>query len=384
MKVVAAVLVAGKGERFGGDKALASLGGKPLWRWSFETLSAHPAVNAVGLVCSSENLEEIRREAPQAAFVVQGGSTRKQSSRAALQAMPPDTDVALLHDGARPFVTPKLIGAVIEAAWRAGAAAPGHRPVDTIKWREGSGLATLDRDALVAVQTPQGLKTEVFRKGHALLDDAPDDLALAEAAGITPELVEGDPANVKITLAEDLERAEALLRALKADSPERSAETRTGIGYDIHRFSPDPSRTLWLGGVAFAGERALEGHSDADVLLHAITDALLGAAAMGDIGQHFPNTDLRWRDEPSATFVAFAAESVRARGFAIVNLDATVIAERPKLSGRIGEMRARIAHLASLAEDRVNIKATTNERLGSIGREEGIAAIAIATIRALS
>lgn len=371
MKVVAVILIAGKGERFGGDKTAATLGGRPVWRWSFETFLRHHEVDGVGLVGAMEACGDLCEQAPEALFVVPGGATRKESSRRALEALPPDADLVLIHDGARPFVSAKVISDVIEATARVGAAAPGVVPTDTIK-RVGEGhLETLDRGQLRAVQTPQGLRVEVFRAGHGLLEDATDDLALAEAAGVAPEIVQGEKDNFKITVPADLERARALIG---------SGEVRTGIGYDIHRFSEDPSRTLMLGGIAFSGHPALDGHSDADVLLHAIVDALLGAAALGDIGQHFPNTDPRWSGEPSMTFLRHAAKLLAEERWEVRHVDATLIAETPKLLPAIPVMREAIAAGIGIEPGRVSLKATTNEHLGAIGRSEGIAAMAVATI----
>ncbi|MBI5705417.1 MAG: 2-C-methyl-D-erythritol 2,4-cyclodiphosphate synthase [Armatimonadetes bacterium] len=371
MKVVAVILIAGKGERFGGDKTAMSLGGKPVWRWSYETFLKHHEVDGVGIVGAMEACADLCELAPEAVFVVPGGPTRKESSRRALEALPPDADLVLIHDGARPFVSAEVISDVIEAAARVGAAAPGVVPTDTIK-RIGEGqIETLDRGQLRAVQTPQGLKAAVFRAGHELLEDATDDLALAEAAGITPEIVQGDRNNFKITVPADLERAKALIG---------SGEARTGIGYDIHRFSEDKSRTLMLGGIAFPGHPALDGHSDADVLLHAIVDALLGAAALGDIGQHFPNTDPRWSGEPSMTFLRHAANLLTEERWEVRNVDATLIAETPKLLPAIPSMRGAIAGGLGIEPERVSLKATTNERLGAVGRSEGIAAMAVSMI----
>lgn len=372
MRVVAVVLAAGKGDRFGQDKTQVLLAGKPLWRWSYEAFSRHPEIDGVGLVGSQENLGSLSAGAPEAAFVVLGGETRTESSRCALDALPDTAEIVLLHDAARPFVTDDVISQVIVGAARAGAAAPGTRPTDTIKLRTNGRLATLDRNSLVAVQTPQALRIDALRKGHAALSEATDDLALAEAAGFEPEIVPGDPRNLKITTPDDLRRAaERLL----------GTEARTGMGYDIHALSNDPNRGLMLGGISFEGHAGLEGHSDADVLLHAIVDALLGAAGLGDIGSHFPNTDPRWKDAPSITFLNHARSLLEEQGFGIVNVDATLIAESPKIGGRSQEMKALIGEALGIEATRIGIKATTNERLGAIGRGEGMAAMAIASIR---
>lgn len=370
MRTYAAILAAGSGSRFGCDKTQTILGRRPLWRWSFDAYSAHPLVSGVLIVGSDANLAAFRGSG--ALRVVKGGTTRQESSLAALEALPPDAEAVLIHDAARPFVSARLIGDVIDAIARSGAAAAALPVVDTVKQVSDGRVVTLDRSQLVSMQTPQGARVELLRRAHASAPaGATDDLALIEALGVHPELVEGDARNFKITSPEDLSRARAMIG---------SPETRTGIGYDIHRFSNDPARTLMLGGVAFPGHAALEGHSDADVLLHAATDALLGAAGLGDIGQHFPNTDPRWAGEPSLTFLRHAAELLSQEGWRAVNLDVTLIGESPKVMGRAEEMRACIAEALSIEASRVSVKATTNERLGAIGRGEGLAAFAVATI----
>lgn len=213
---------------------------------------------------------------------------------------------------------------------------------------------------------------DLLWRAHELASaEATDDLALLEQIGIQPELVEADPRNYKITTAEDLTRAR---------HEHESVETRVGFGYDIHPFSPEPSRPMWLGGVQFPSGPGLDGHSDADVLLHAIVDALLGAAGLGDIGQHFPNSDSQWKDCASVHFLRSAVGLLAAEGWRVINIDATVVAEMPKVMPFSGAMRAAIAEAVGLEVARVNVKATTNERLGSIGRNEGIAAFATAMI----
>ncbi|HEY3781366.1 MAG TPA: 2-C-methyl-D-erythritol 2,4-cyclodiphosphate synthase [Fimbriimonadaceae bacterium] len=366
--MVAAILAAGKGTRFGGDKTRMILRGKPVWRHSFDTFLAHPLVDAVGLICSASLVEEFRREAPSALFVAAGGDIRQDSAAAAL-AYALNADVLLIHDGARPFVSSAVIDRVLAGIERCGAAAPAVSVTDTVRSRGGD---LLDRDQLLAMQTPQGARVSLLQEAftHAT-GSFTDEVALLKSAGIEAEIVEGDKRNIKITTPEDLHYAAAVLG---------QPETRTGIGYDVHPFSTDPDRKLYLGGVLFEGAPALEGHSDADVLLHAVTDALLGAAALGDIGQHFPNTDPAFKDKSSIYFLEHAGLLLESQKWRILNIDATVIAEFPKLMTQATTIRERIAGALGLSHDRVSIKATTNERLGSIGRGEGIAAFAVATI----
>lgn len=364
MSVVAAILCAGRGLRFGGDKLALSIQGKPVWRWSYDAYASHPAIDRVILVSNSDNLAELST----AGETILGGDTRQASARAALDAAD-DAEVLVLHDGARPFVTADLVARVVEAAQRDGAAAAALPVTDTIKEVSESGVRTLDRSCLWAMQTPQAARVDLLRKAHAAATaDATDDMALLEAIGVLPTLVPGDPQNMKITTPADLARL-------------GTGETRTGMGYDVHSFSTDSARVLMLGGVAFPDHPALEGHSDADALLHAAVDALLGAAALGDIGVHFPPTDERWRGEPSLTFLHHAAALLHEGGWSVVNLDMTVIAESPKVMKRSLDIRQTVAQALEIEADRVSIKATTNERMGFVGRGEGIAALAIATIR---
>ncbi|MCA1946654.1 MAG: 2-C-methyl-D-erythritol 4-phosphate cytidylyltransferase [Armatimonadetes bacterium] len=373
MKVAAVVLAAGSGTRFGGDKARAALAGRPLWRWSFDALRAHPRVDLVGLVVPGPAVAEYREEAPEAAFVVAGGQDRTASVRIGLANTPDDCDVVLLHDAARPFPSEATIDRVIDAALRSGAAAPGLPVTDTVKRVAEDGVRTVDRDGLWTVQTPQGFRRELLVLAYeSLRGSATDDLAAAEAIGCVPEIVPGNPDNLKITHPADLE----LARRLAASGP----GIRTGLGYDIHRFSSDPDRCLVLGGVRFEGSPGLDGHSDADALMHAVTDALLGAASLGDIGVHFPNTDPRWRNAPSEVFLARAGELLKESGWSVWNIDVALVAERPKVVPRSAEIRANLARILGIPEDRVGLKATTNERLGAIGRGEGIACFAVATI----
>lgn len=363
MRVVAAILAAGRGERFGGDKMGPPLGGKPVWRHAFDTFRAHPRISGVGVVMA--RLETI----PEAAFVAVGGEDRQESSRIATERA--EAEIVLIQDGARPFTSPELIDRVLEAIERTGAAAPGAPVTDTIRVSDGAAWSLVDRDHAVAMQTPQGARRELLMRAHGLATEVyTDEMELLAAAGIPFEIVPGDRENGKITTPDDFLRARAMLETV---------ETRTGIGYDIHRFSTEPDRPLMLGGLRFEG-LGLEGHSDADVILHAAVDALLGAAALGDIGQLFPNDDPRWKDADSIQFLRRARALVAEQGWRIVHLDVAMIGERPRIMGRSAEMRAAMAAALQIEPDRVSVKATTNEGLGSLGRGEGIAAHAVATL----
>lgn len=370
-RVAALVLCAGSSQRFGRDKLDLPLRGKPVWRWAVDAYLDHPDIDLVGVVTSAEKLEAIQA-VPGLAFVVAGGATRQESSLLGLRALPEDVEWVLIQDGARPFTSAAEISATVAAVREHGAAVVGLPVTDTVKEKGEEGWTTLDRSRLVAVQTPQAGRRADFLKGHGMNLSATDDVGLLEAQGIHVALVEGNRRNLKLTTQEDYELA---LRWLY-----QPMETRTGMGYDVHAFSIDPNRPLWLGGVRFEGAPGLEGHSDADVLLHAIVDAILGAASLGDIGQLYPNTDERWRDTRSTLFLEEAGRRVRDDGWAIVHVDATVLAEVPKVMPRSQEIRQQIASALGLDVSRVSVKATTHEKLGAIGRKEGIVALATATL----
>jgi 2-C-methyl-D-erythritol 4-phosphate cytidylyltransferase/2-C-methyl-D-erythritol 2,4-cyclodiphosphate synthase len=371
VKTFAVILAAGRGERMGFDKTHFVLRGRPIWRYSYDTFRAHPLVEGVGLVVAPEALGEFAGAG--AEFVVAGGETRSESSRIGLEAVPEWADIVLIHDGARPFVSAVVIDRVIAAVESVGPATPGIPSPDTIKQQTEAGVTTLNRAELFATQTPQGaLRKQLLSLYRLNKQEYTDDMALLESQGFPTHIVPGDPNNFKITTPEDLARAAALLGP---------PEIRTGLGYDIHRFSTDPERPMWLGGVKFDNIAGLEGHSDADAVLHAVVDSLLGAAALGDIGALFPDTDPQWKNAPSIQFVTFAGQELEQRGWAIVNIDISVIAEAPKVMPRSVEIRNTIAQALRVEVERISIKATTNEQLGSLGRREGIAAFAAATIR---
>ena len=283
-------------------------------------------------------------------------------------------DIVLVHDAARPFVPPALIDRVIDAV-PAIAALP---LVDTLKRAEEGNAATGPaRDGLWRAQTPQGFAYQALRDAHRAAHGGPeftDDAAVAAAAGIAVALVEGDEANFKLTTPDDFRRAEAMLI-------NRHPDIRIGQGFDVHALADLPGRPLMLGGIAVPHARALAGHSDADVALHALTDAVLGALAEGDIGQAFPPSDERWRGAASDQFLAFARDRVAARGGVIAHVDLTLICERPRIGPHREAMRTRIAEILGVDLDRVAVKATTTEKLGFTGRGEGIAAQALATVR---
>jgi 2-C-methyl-D-erythritol 4-phosphate cytidylyltransferase/2-C-methyl-D-erythritol 2,4-cyclodiphosphate synthase len=312
---------------------------------------------------------------------VVGGATRQMSVRAGLEwlaASGTTPEIVLIHDAARLFPTEALVSDALHAARFHGAAVPGLAVTDTIKEVDADGIiaGTPARARLRAVQTPQAFQFDLILAAHRLAAskgiDLTDDAAVAEWAGHRVHVFDGDTGNMKVTTAQDFALAEA---RLIGDLP----DIRTGQGYDVHALGPGDH--VWLGGCKIPHDHGLVGHSDADVLSHAITDAILGALAEGDIGSHFPPSDPRWKGAASKIFLAAAAERVRARGGMIAHIDATVICERPKVGPHRDFIRETLAAILGIAADRVAIKATTTERLGFTGREEGIAALAVASLR---
>jgi 2-C-methyl-D-erythritol 4-phosphate cytidylyltransferase/2-C-methyl-D-erythritol 2,4-cyclodiphosphate synthase len=309
-----------------------------------------------------------------------GGATRQASVHAGLEVLSGiGPQIVLIHDAARPFASSDLISRAIAAARQSGAAIPGLKPTDTVKSVDTQGHVdrTIDRDSLRLVQTPQAFRFDTLLAVHRRAaehdrHDFTDDASLAEWAGIPVSVFHGETGNVKITTPEDFARAGSLEMAMTGD-------VRTGTGIDVHAFGP--GQGVILGGVAIAHDRSLVGHSDADVALHALTDAVFGALADGDIGAHFPPTDPQWHNASSDRFFKFACDRVAARGGRIAHLDLTIVCELPKIGPHRDAMRTRIAAIATIALDRVAVKATTSETLGFTGRGEGIAAFATATVR---
>ncbi|MDI9636560.1 2-C-methyl-D-erythritol 2,4-cyclodiphosphate synthase [Kamptonema cortianum] len=368
-KVCAVLLAAGSSQRFGGDKLDMLLDDAPVWLQSYRALAQSPSIDAVGVVTSSEKVDNYRALATHALFVIAGGDSRQESSRLGVAAVPSDYDIVLVHDAARPFLTEELIQRVVEGVKEHGAAYAALPVTDTVRQRSDDGTwRLLDRETLMAAQTPQGARREIMLASHSAgLAERTDDVELLVACGHDVLPVMGSPKNIKLTFREDIEMF-------------NMKETRTGFGYDVHRFSENHERPLWLGGIEFDERPGLDGHSDADALIHAVVDALLGAAALGDIGVHYPPTDDRWKDCRSTVFLSEAADLLKSKGWHILNIDATIVAERPKVMKRQAEIRSALSVACGIEIGRISIKATTNERLGSIGRAEGIACHAVATI----
>jgi 2-C-methyl-D-erythritol 4-phosphate cytidylyltransferase / 2-C-methyl-D-erythritol 2,4-cyclodiphosphate synthase len=381
----AAILVAaGRGLRAGagGPKQYRVIGGQSVIFRAMAPFCGHPQVSAVQPVLNPDDIAMFNDAVLglQHAAPATGGATRQASVHAGLEALVREKpDVVLIHDAARPFVSSALISRAISAASATGAAIPAIPVSDTIKLVDESGKidATPERTRLRIAQTPQAFRFDVILEAHRRAvregrNDFTDDAALAEWAGLTVATFEGDAANMKLTTPEDFVREEARLASALGD-------VRTGTGYDVHAFGQGDH--LMICGVRVPHNRGFLAHSDGDVGLHALVDAILGALADGDIGSHFPPSDIKWKGAASDRFLKYAVDRVTTRGGRIANLEVTLICERPKIGPLRDTMRARIAEIAGLDISRVAVKATTSERLGFTGREEGIAATACATIR---
>jgi 2-C-methyl-D-erythritol 4-phosphate cytidylyltransferase/2-C-methyl-D-erythritol 2,4-cyclodiphosphate synthase len=376
----ALIVAAGRGSRFGGSlpKQYLALGGTTVLRHAVSAFATHPRIAGVLAAIRPEDRKLFDQAMSGLSLLpaVPGGAERQDSVRLGLEALAArQPDRVLIHDGARPFPDAALIDRVIDGLDQAPAAIPALPLGDTIKRvANGRVLETIDRSQLWRAQTPQGFHFDAILAAHRQMAGRvlTDDAAVAEATGIAPLIVAGSEENLKVTTAEDLAAAEQLLAA-------RQADVRVGQGFDVHPFGPGDH--VMVCGVAIPHEVAPVGHSDADVGLHALTDAVLGAIGAGDIGMHFPPSDPRWRGASSDRFLAYAATLVRERGGAIAAVDVTIICERPKISPHRDRMIERVAEILEISTDRVSVKATTTERLGFTGRGEGIAAQAVATVR---
>jgi len=379
--VSAIIAAGGRGARFGGTqpKQLQPLAGVPILKRTVDVFLNGYAFDEVVVALPSDlaanppaYLDDV--------IVVEGGERRQDSVANAVRAVAPSSQVIVIHDAARPLVTPAVIERTIAAAIKHGAAIAALPARDTVKRGDASRVirGTLPRDEIFLAQTPQAFRVGVLRDALAIAStatDATDEAMLAEAAGHHVHLVEGDPRNLKITTPDDLMLAEAL--APREARPARTG--RAGIGYDLHRLVE--GRPLILGGVTIPSDRGALGHSDADVVCHAITDAVLGAASLGDIGRHFPDVDPRWKDASSLDLLRRAIAMLADEGLQVGNVDVTVILERPKIKDHIAAMRGALADALGVDVTRVSIKGKTNEGMDAIGRGEAIAAHAIALVR---
>lgn len=393
MHVTAIIAAAGSGRRLGSakPKQMLDIGGGTMLQHSVKAFAGHPRISDIILVLPQGqtsflfgatgdpgSLPPIR--------IVAGGERRQDSVANGFEAVSAASDVVLIHDAARPFVTADLIDRTIDAAARHGAAIAALQSRDTVKQVDASGAitGTIPRETVYLAQTPQGFRRDVLAQAIAAARsgvDATDEAALAERAGFTVHVVEGDPGNVKVTTAEDLEAARARVAGIRT-GPGAAAQAkaaRIGTGYDLHRLVS--GRPLVIGGVTIPSDRGALAHSDGDVACHAATDAILGAAGLGDIGRHFPDTDPKWKDADSLALLREAARLVRGQGYDIANLDITVILERPKIRETVEEMRTRIAAAMDIDRSCVSLKGKTNEGMDAVGRGEAIASHAVALLR---
>lgn len=379
MTTAALIVAAGRGTRagFARPKQYQALGGQPVLRRTIAPFARHDGVDVVQVVIHPDD-EEVYANATAGLDLAPpalGGATRQESVFNGLQTLAGSADRVLIHDAARPFVSLALISRVIDGLNEAAGAIPVLPISDTVKRIEGTQIgATVDRSNLVRAQTPQGFRFDEILSAHRAVagESLTDDAAVAEHAGLKLLTVPGEERNFKITDAGDLLRAEAVLAGDRPD-------VRVGSGFDVHRFAPGNS--IMLCGIEVPHDFGLEGHSDADVGLHALTDAILGALGAGDIGMHFPPSDPKWAKADSAAFIQHAAKLVAERDGMIAHLDLTLICERPKIGPHREAMVKRIAEILSIDPSRVSVKATTTEGLGFTGRREGIAGTASATIR---
>jgi 2-C-methyl-D-erythritol 4-phosphate cytidylyltransferase / 2-C-methyl-D-erythritol 2,4-cyclodiphosphate synthase len=406
MHVSAIIAAGGRGQRLGAGvpKQLLDLGGRPMLQWSVDAFLSCGRIADLVVVVPPEWIDSppacLRRERVR---LVPGGERRQDSVANGFAAVPEAADIVLIHDAARPLVDAATIEAAIDAAAEAGAAIVALPARDTIKWSsagatEGAGSPeggeprsverTLPRERVFLAQTPQAFRREVLRAAVLLGQsgvEATDEAALAEQAGYAVRLVGGSVRNIKVTTADDLVIAEALVNAQSSGAGTRpvgfpgQSTFRIGSGYDLHRFAE--GRRLILGGVEIPFDRGLSGHSDADALCHAVTDAVLGAVSLGDIGSHFPDTDERWRGASSVAMLRHVVALAAGQGFRLVNVDATIVAERPKLGPHREAIVASLARALGLPLSAVSVKAKTNEGVDAIGRGEALAVHAVALLR---
>ena len=378
-RAIVILLAGGQGNRtgFAMPKQLATLGGKPVLRWSLDAFAAHPAIIG-GVLVANDDVMAPLGALPSGWISANPGTERQKSVANALAELADRDDAVavLVHDAARPGVTAEVIDRLLTALDIAEAVIPTLPVPDTlVEQARGEAGEVVDRAGLARVQTPQAFRLGTLRRAHAAAIGAmaTDDAQLARRSGAVVTTVPGDARLHKLTYAEDMA---SLAGLLGIDTMTRTA---VGMGYDVHRLVAD--KPLWIGGIKIAHSHGLEGHSDADVGLHALTDAVLGALADGDIGDHFPPSDPQWAGAASHRFLEFAANRVRDRGGRIDHVDLTIIAEAPKIGPHRAAVRARIAEILAIPLDRVSVKATTTERLGFTGRREGIAAQAVATLQ---
>lgn len=381
MRTAALIVAAGRGTRAGGalPKQWQTIAGRRVADWTLEAFASHPGIDHIVMVINPADAAL----APKGVETTAGGATRAQSVLAGLQALEgKGIDRVLIHDVARACVSHPVIDGVLAALARHPGAAPGLEITDAL-WRGAATgqpiTATVSRQGLFRAQTPQGFHFAQILAAHQMHQgDAADDVEVARAAGLSVVITQGCAQNLKITRPADFQRAAQILEQEHRLPMPALPDIRLGNGYDVHAFGPGDHVTLC--GVALPHGRALMGHSDADVGMHAITDAIYGALAQGDIGRHFPPSDPQWKGADSAIFLAHAVKLAAKMGYGIGNIDCTLVCEQPKIGPHAAAMQARLAQIMGIAPQRISVKATTSERLGFTGREEGIAALATATL----
>ncbi len=379
MRVTALIVAAGSGSRMGGDlpKQFRRIGGKSVLAHAVDAMASHPRIHEVRIVISLDHEDQAAHaiDGRDVGRLVIGGATRADSVRAGLAAI--DEGIVLVHDAARPFCPPDVIDRLLDAMVDHDGAVPVLAVADTLAKANNTIECAVDRAGVVRVQTPQAFSRQILLNAYASWTAGvppTDEASVVRAAGGHVAAIEGSSSLEKLTSPADWSRAEAMIAA--------NLVSRTGTGFDVHAFAGEGP--VIMGGLSIPHPKGLEGHSDADVVLHSITDALLGAAALGDIGQHFPPTDARWKGADSGIFLAHAASLVREAGGVIDFIDCTVICEAPKIGPHREAMRTNVARILAIPLGSVSIKATTTERMGFTGRNEGIAAQASATIRMAS
>jgi 2-C-methyl-D-erythritol 4-phosphate cytidylyltransferase/2-C-methyl-D-erythritol 2,4-cyclodiphosphate synthase len=387
MHVTAIIAAGGRGRRFGTSvpKQLLAVGDRPILERSVTLFLEHPEIHELVVALPADVLASppaYLLNTAKPLQMVEGGPRRQDSVARAFEVMSGATDLVVVHDAARPFASADLLSRTIAAAGEAGAAIAALAARDTVKRARMAGGsvvvdATLPRESIYLAQTPQAFKRDVLKNALAANDaglDATDEALLLERAGFTVRLVEGEASNIKVTTPEDLASAEQLARASKA-----ARTGRAGTGYDLHRLGA--GRPLIVGGVVLPSEVGPLAHSDGDVVCHAITDAILGAVGLGDIGRHFPDSDPAWKDASSLDLLSRAASMVAEHGFEVGNVDVTVILEKTKIKDYVDRMRDAVAGALAISRDRISIKGKTNEGVDALGRGEAIAAHAVALLR---
>jgi 2-C-methyl-D-erythritol 4-phosphate cytidylyltransferase/2-C-methyl-D-erythritol 2,4-cyclodiphosphate synthase len=390
--VSAIIAAGGRGARVGGErpKQFLPLGGRPILQRSVEAFLLHDRIAEVVVALPPDLVDDVPdylKTGIKPVAIIDGGARRQDSVANAFALVASRADIVVIHDAARPLVSADLIRRTLDAAVEHGAAIAAQPATDTVKRGDGDGVIvdTLPRGEIFMAQTPQAFRVAVLRDALALARgaaEATDEATLVERAGHRVQLVVGDTQNMKITTADDLALAERLFGPATQSPPGGETTLRIGSGYDLHRLVE--GRRLILGGVVIPFDRGLAGHSDADAVCHAVTDAILGGAGAGDIGRHFPDTDAAWKDADSLALLARAAQIVGHAGFSVVNVDVVVIAERPKLVPYIDAMRSTLAGALGVAVDRVSVKGKTNEGVDSTGAGASIAVHAIALVERLS